>query len=81
MATLKAFPPFRKCDRAPYAATLCLPLPWLVLLTAYLMREILMLLYVSALFAVVFTPLIRGIMRLTSCAGIPAAGWRSFSCC
>ena len=36
----------------------------LVLLTAYLMREILLLLYVSALFAVVFTPLIRGIMRL-----------------
>jgi predicted PurR-regulated permease PerM len=36
----------------------------LVLLTAYLMREILLLLYVSALFAVVFTPLIRGITRI-----------------
>jgi len=36
----------------------------LALLIAYLMREILLLLYVSALFAVVFTPLIRGIMRL-----------------
>jgi predicted PurR-regulated permease PerM len=36
----------------------------LALLVAYLMREILLLLYVSALFAVVFTPLIRGIMRL-----------------
>src|SRR5271170_6288846 len=36
----------------------------LVLATAYLMREILLLLYVSALFAVVFSPLIRGITRL-----------------
>jgi predicted PurR-regulated permease PerM len=36
----------------------------LALLIAYVMREILLLLYVSALFAVVFTPLIRGITRL-----------------
>src|ERR1700677_236968 len=36
----------------------------LVLAIAYLMREILLLLYVSALFAVVFTPVIRGIMRI-----------------
>ena len=36
----------------------------LVLAVAYLMREILLLLYVSALFAVVLTPVIRGIMRL-----------------
>jgi predicted PurR-regulated permease PerM len=36
----------------------------LVLAIAYLMREILLLLYVSALFAVVLTPVIRGIMRL-----------------
>ncbi len=36
----------------------------LALMTAYLMRQILLLLYVSALFAVVLTPLIRSIMRL-----------------
>jgi predicted PurR-regulated permease PerM len=36
----------------------------LILLIAYLMREILLLLYVSALFAVVLTPVIRGVMRL-----------------
>ena len=36
----------------------------LVLTVAYLMREILLLLYVSALFAVVLTPVIRGIMRI-----------------
>lgn len=34
------------------------------LATAYLMRQILMLLYVSALFAVVLSPVIRGITRL-----------------
>jgi predicted PurR-regulated permease PerM len=36
----------------------------LVLLVAYLMREILLLLYVSALFAVVLSPVIHGIMQL-----------------
>jgi predicted PurR-regulated permease PerM len=36
----------------------------LALATAYLMREILMLLYVSALFGVVLTPIIRAITRL-----------------
>lgn len=36
----------------------------LALLVAYLMREILLLLYVSALFAVVLSPVIHGIMRL-----------------
>jgi predicted PurR-regulated permease PerM len=36
----------------------------LVLATAYLMREILMLLYVSALFGVVLSPIIRAITRL-----------------
>jgi len=36
----------------------------LVLTVAYLMREILLLLYVSALFAVVLTPVIRGIMHI-----------------
>ncbi len=36
----------------------------LVLLLAYFMREILMLLYVSALFAVVLMPVIRGITRI-----------------
>ncbi len=35
----------------------------LALLLAYLMREILLLLYVSALFAVVLSPVIHGIMR------------------
>ncbi len=54
----------------------------LVLLIAYLMREILLLLYVSALFAVVLTPLIRGIMRISIMTlASQAAGWRSFSCC
>ncbi len=36
----------------------------LVLVIAYLMREILLLLYVSALFAVVLSPVIQGIMRI-----------------
>jgi predicted PurR-regulated permease PerM len=36
----------------------------LVLAVAYLIREILLLLYVSALFAVVLTPVIRGIMHI-----------------
>jgi predicted PurR-regulated permease PerM len=36
----------------------------LVLATAYLMRQILMLLYVSALFAVVLSPVIRGITHI-----------------
>ena len=36
----------------------------LSLLAAYLMRDILLLLYVSALFAVVLTPVIRGIMQI-----------------
>jgi predicted PurR-regulated permease PerM len=36
----------------------------LVLTVAYLMREILLLLYVSALFSVVLSPVIRGIMRI-----------------
>jgi len=36
----------------------------LALLAAYLMREILLLLYVSALFAVVLSPVIRGIQHL-----------------
>jgi predicted PurR-regulated permease PerM len=36
----------------------------LVLLLAYLMREILLLLYVSVLFAVVLSPVIRGIMHI-----------------
>ncbi len=36
----------------------------LALATAYLMREILLLLYVSALFAVVLSPVIRGITRI-----------------
>jgi predicted PurR-regulated permease PerM len=36
----------------------------LVLAAAYLMREILLLLYVSALFAVVLSPVIRGIMHI-----------------
>jgi predicted PurR-regulated permease PerM len=36
----------------------------LVLIAAYQMREILLLLYVSALFAVVLSPLIRGITRI-----------------
>jgi predicted PurR-regulated permease PerM len=36
----------------------------MALVVAYLMREILLLLYVSALFAVVLTPVIRGIMHI-----------------
>ena len=64
-------------DRARCAATLSSPLPSvLVLPIAYLMREILLLLYVSALFAVVLTPLIRGIMRIhvRQLASRPRAG-------
>ena len=54
----------------------------LVLLIAYLMREILLLLYVSALFAVVLTPRDpRHHAAPHQAAGIPAGGWRSFSCC
>ena len=50
----------------------------LALLVAYLMREILLLLYVSALFAVVFTPLIRGIMRLRIKSWHPGRGLAIF---
>jgi predicted PurR-regulated permease PerM len=50
----------------------------LALLIAYLMREILLLLYVSALFAVVFTPLIRGIMQLRIKSWHPGRGLAIF---
>jgi predicted PurR-regulated permease PerM len=50
----------------------------LALLAAYLMREILLLLYVSALFAVVFTPLIRGITRLHIKSWHPGRGLAIF---
>ncbi len=53
----------------------------LALATAYLMRQILLLLYVSALFAVVLSPVIRGSPASTSGSGILAGGWLSFSCC
>ena len=46
----------------------------LILAIAYLMREILLLLYVSALFAVVFTPVIRGIMRINIRGWHPGRG-------
>jgi predicted PurR-regulated permease PerM len=46
----------------------------LVLLTAYLMREILLLLYVSALFAVVLSPVIRGIMHIRIGSWHPGKG-------
>ena len=50
----------------------------LALLIAYLMRDILLLLYVSALFAVVFTPLIRSIMRLHIKSWHPGRGLAIF---
>src|ERR1700678_3470610 len=50
----------------------------LVLAVAYLMREILLLLYVSALFAVVLTPVSRGIMRLHIGRGPPGRGLSIF---
>ncbi len=50
----------------------------LVLLIAYLMREILMLLYVSALFAVVLSPVIQGIMRLHIRSWHPGQGLAIF---
>jgi predicted PurR-regulated permease PerM len=50
----------------------------LVLATAYLMREILLLLYVSALFAVVLSPVIRGIMRIRIGSWHPGQGLAIF---
>jgi predicted PurR-regulated permease PerM len=50
----------------------------LVLTIAYLMREILLLLYVSALFAVVLAPLIRGIMRIHVSRWHPSRGLAIF---
>jgi predicted PurR-regulated permease PerM len=50
----------------------------LVLLIAYLMREILLLLYVSALFAVVLSPVIRGIMGLHIKSWHPGRGLAIF---
>jgi predicted PurR-regulated permease PerM len=50
----------------------------LALMTAYLMRQILLLLYVSALFAVVLTPLIQSIMRLRIKRWHPSKGLAIF---
>ncbi len=50
----------------------------LVLLVAYLMREILLLLYVSVLFAVVLSPVIQGIMRLHIRSWHPGKGLAIF---
>jgi predicted PurR-regulated permease PerM len=50
----------------------------LVLLIAYLMREFLLLLYVSALFAVVLSPVIHGIMRLHIARWRPGKGLAIF---
>jgi predicted PurR-regulated permease PerM len=50
----------------------------LVLLIAYLMREILLLLYVSALFAVVLSPVIHAIMRLHIKSWHPGKGLAIF---
>src|SRR6202050_5000910 len=50
----------------------------LVLLLAYLMREILLLLYVSALFAVVLSPVIHGIMQLHIKSWHPGKGLAIF---
>ena len=50
----------------------------LVLTLAYLMREILLLLYVSALFAVVLSPIIRGIMRIHIRSWHPSRGLAIF---
>ena len=54
----------------------------LVLVLAYLMREILLLLYVSALFAVVLQPRDpRHYAAPHQALASRQAGWRSFSCC
>src|SRR5580698_2806162 len=50
----------------------------LILAVAYLMREILLLLYVSALFAVVLTPVIHGIMRIHFRGWHPGRGMAIF---
>jgi predicted PurR-regulated permease PerM len=50
----------------------------IALATAYLMREILMLLYVSALFAVVLSPIIRAITRLNVGKWHPGRGLAIF---
>jgi predicted PurR-regulated permease PerM len=50
----------------------------LALFAAYLMRDILMLLYVSALFAVVLSPLIRGIMGIHIMRWHPGQGLAIF---
>jgi predicted PurR-regulated permease PerM len=50
----------------------------LVLAIAYFMRQILMLLYVSALFAVVLTPLIKGITRISIRGWHPGRGLAIF---
>jgi predicted PurR-regulated permease PerM len=50
----------------------------LALLLAYLMREILLLLYVSALFAVVLSPVIHGIMRFHIKSWHPGKGLAIF---
>jgi predicted PurR-regulated permease PerM len=50
----------------------------LVLATAYLMREILLLLYVSALFAVVLSPVIRALTRLHIGRWHPGSGLAIF---
>jgi predicted PurR-regulated permease PerM len=50
----------------------------IALLVAYLMRQILMLLYVSALFAVVLSPVIHGIMRLRIKTWHPGKGLAIF---
>jgi predicted PurR-regulated permease PerM len=50
----------------------------LVLLLAYLMREILLLLYVSALFAVVLSPVIHSIMRIHIRSWHPGLGLAIF---
>src|SRR6202453_965643 len=50
----------------------------LVLATAYLMREILLLLYVSALFAVVLSPVIRALTRLHVRSWHPGKGLAIF---
>ena len=50
----------------------------LALLIAYLMREILLLLYVSVLFAVVLSPVIQGIMRLHIRSWHPGKGLAIF---
>ena len=53
----------------------------IALYLAWLLRDVLVVIYVSALFAVVLMPLVRGVMKLHIGRGIRAGAWRCCSSC